>query len=118
MTDEPVSNTGTFSSSDSSLPEITSEDMRKLVLEMTREPFLKDVRCDRWAWARIRAHLDAEYWVNQKRFGLSKPDRAAVDIYATGTPVFIDDTFEIGQWKAIDTDGNVMAEGNLLLPHL
>ncbi len=95
-------------------PTVTFEEMRKLVLEMTREPFLKEIRCDRWAWAKIRYHLDEEYWANQKHFALSSPEPTAVNVYASGTPVVIDDTFKLGQWQAIDTKGNVMQEGNLL----
>src|SRR5947209_17080182 len=95
-------------------PTITFEEMRQLVLEMTRGPTIKEIRCDRWAWAKIRHHLDLEYWTNQQSFGLSKPDGCAVNVYSPGTPVVIDDTFAIGQWQAIDTEGDVMEEGNLL----
>ena len=52
--------------------------------------------------------------MNQQNFGLGYPDRRAVNVYSSGTPVVIDETFKIGQWKAIDTKGTVLQEGNLL----
>ena len=113
LDDSDLDFTGTFAS-DSAEPAITFEEMRQIVLDMTREPMLKEIRCDRWAWTKIRFHLDAEYWENQKRFGLSKPDPSTINVYSHGTPVFIDDTLKLGQWKTIDTNGNVMQEGNLL----
>ena len=39
-------------------PTITFEEMRQLVLEMTSWPTLKEIRWDRWPWARSRYHLD------------------------------------------------------------
>ena len=47
---------------------------------------------------------------------LRAPELAGHVYSSAGTPVVIDDTFAIGQWRAIDTEGNVMQEGNLLHP--
>jgi hypothetical protein len=91
--------------------------MRQLVLAMTNSPTLKEIRNDRWAWARIRQHLEDECEANQRQFEFGPPAELAGHVYSSaGTPVVIDDTFAIGQWRAIDTEGNVMQEGNLLHP--
>jgi len=116
MTDETSPN-GTFAVG-GSLPAISFDDMRKLVLEMTKEPMLKEIRCDHWARAKIRWHLDAEYWENQKRYGISTPQPLNVYFRCGAVPVVIDDTLMIGEWKAIDTEGNVIDQGNLLHPDL
>jgi hypothetical protein len=97
-------------------PTITFEEMRQFVLEMTRGPTLKEIRCDSWACAKVRHQLDAEQWANQAWFGMRRPVKATVNLYHAGTPVLIDDTFALGQWRAMDTEGDVMENGNLLHP--
>lgn len=79
--------------------------MRRLALAMASEPTLQEIRCDRWAWSKIRWYLDAERWVNQAWFGAGCLVRTAVNLNHRSAPGVIDGTLAIGQWKAFDTRG-------------
>jgi len=85
--------------------EPTFEKMAKLMHEVKREPVMS-----RLVMSPKAMRLLKEF---SKSIGNVPAPSPAINIY-TGTPVYVDKTLKPGQWKAVDSNGNVLDEGNIL----
>lgn len=101
----------TFSPDGVSITGVTFESLAALIREWNKKPVLKEIRCDWYAYWKLWRFMAELREENNKAAGW--PDPPPVNIYS-GVPLRIHEDCKPGQWKAIDTQGNVMAEGNLL----
>lgn len=96
--------------------EVTFETMMKLVDDMKKDPIATQIRVDPRAFQILKAF--GQEILERNNQVLQPPPNRDVNVYNVGLPVYVDKMLKVGQWQAVDRNGKVLEEGNLLPKYL